>query len=774
MDSTTLETLEYGAVLKEIAAFASNPLGEARVFNTRPFASIQTIEETFREFKEVRDCVQEAGKLPLSGVVDLAPLFALVEPDGAYLLPEDLVVVKGNLEATVALKALITPAFERAYQRTAEKINSLSEVSFPLSEIERTLDERGDIRDNASTELRRIRKEIRAGRERARSIIERVSTDKKTREILQDDIITIRDDRYVLCIKASAHTAFDGIIHGRSISAQTYFIEPLELVELNNRVAVLKKEERAEEIEILKALTSVIKAHRDGILNDQAIAAGLDDLQAKALFGKETGAVIPAMKREGEIGLYGARHPLLVLKERRGGPPVVPVDIAIPGGCMALVISGANTGGKTVALKTLGLLTLMALSSIPVTADEGSVAIVFSGIFSDIGDRQDIIASLSTFSAHVKRLKGFLSEAGPGSLILVDEIGAGTDPSEGGALALAALETLRAQGAKTIVTTHLNLLKAHAQVDRAYLNASVEFDEKTLKPLYRLNYGVPGPSLGLSIAESLGIPHAVIELARKNIREKEGAFINSIRLLEEEKEEIRGLKERLSALEGRRNEAVKKLRGERALMLEKARARVETLVSEARRDMKEAMEKLREEGADRGRKSAQSRIEEISARALSRLRAPGKEIYAPAPGDKVAIDGSSSKGTVLSVDANARKAELSVGGLKVWVAFEKLVKRGGMERAKAAQGITINADMDVASTINVIGRRAEPALEAVAKFLDNAHANGLQMVEIIHGVGTGRLAKAIEEHLKGNGLVKGFSHGDSARGGAGVTLVELK
>lgn len=774
MDSTTLETLEYGAVLKEIAAFASNPLGEERVLNTRPSGSLHRIEETFREFKEVSDHIRSSGKLPLSGVVDLSTLFSRVEPEGAYLLPEDLVVVKGNLEAAVALKALISPAFERAYQMTAEKINAISEVSFPLSEIERTIDERGDIRDNASTELRRIRKEIRAGKERARSIIESVSTDKKTKEILQDDIITVRDDRYVLCIKASAHTAFDGIIHGRSISAQTYFIEPLELVELNNRVAILKKEERAEEIEILKALTSVIKAHSDGILNDQMIIAVLDELQAKALFGKETGAITPVIRKDGEIRLNNARHPLLVLKEKRGGAPVVPVDITIPEGCMTLVISGANTGGKTVALKTLGLLTLMALSSVPVTADEGSVAIVFTGIFSDIGDRQDIIASLSTFSAHVKRLKDFLAEAVSGSLVLVDEIGAGTDPSEGGALALAALETLRAQGAKTVVTTHLNLLKAHAQVDAAYLNASVEFDEKTLKPLYRLHYGVPGPSLGLSIAESLGIPHDVIELARKNIRDKEGAFIESVRLLEEEKEEIRDLKARLSTLEGRRGEAVRRLREERTLILDKARARAEALIGEARQEMRAAIERLKEEGADKGRKGAQSKIEEVSARVLSRLSAPGKEKYTPVPGDKVAIAGSSSKGTVLSVDANARKAELSIGGLKVSVAFDKLVKREGGPRARAAQGVTISADMEVASSINVIGQRAEAALEAVVKFLDNAHANGLQSVEIIHGVGTGRLSKAIEEHLKGNDLVKGFYHGDQARGGAGVTIVELK
>ncbi|MBI5643209.1 MAG: endonuclease MutS2 [Deltaproteobacteria bacterium] len=776
MDETTFETLEYGTVLAELAAFASNTLGRENVLAFRPRASIPAIEEDFKDYSEVREFLKISGKLPVGGVTCLADILRRTEPEGAYLFPEDLMPVRHNLQSALELNALLNPSFERSYPRLAQKISSLSDTSEILSELNRILDDKGEIKDSASPTLSRIRREIRLSKERARSIIESVSTDKKTKDLLQEDLITIRDDRYVLCIKASVHTFFDGVIHGRSGSGASYFIEPLELVELNNRVAILKKDERQEEIEILKAVTFSISLKRDGILNDQWIIGGLDSIQAKALFANETCGVVPRIKEAGELKLLKARHPLLILKEKRGGSRVVPIDLMVPEECQVLVISGANTGGKTVALKTLGLLTFMALSGIPIPADEGSEALFFTDIFSDIGDRQDLIASLSTFSAHIKRIREFLFHAGTGSLVLLDEPGAGTDPSEGSALALAALETFRQKGAKTVVTTHLNLIKAHAQADKAYLNTSVEFDEKTLHPLYTLHYGVPGPSLGLAIAESLGIPASIIEQARKNIKEKEGAFIESVRMLEAEKDAIRKLKERLSGLEAKREEAVARLRADRGAILEKTRAKIEGLINSAKEEMKEAIEKMREEGYQvKAPAKTLSRVEEAANKIASALSLGAKVNYIPSPGDKVSMAGSSTKGLVLKVDAEGKKAELMVGGLKVWVAFNKLVKRGGHERARAsAQGYGINADMEVSSSVNVIGQRAEQALEAVTKFIDNAHASGLSRVEIIHGVGTGRLSRAVEEYLKKNDLVKGFSHGDPQRGGAGVTVVELK
>ncbi|MDO8426251.1 MAG: endonuclease MutS2 [Deltaproteobacteria bacterium] len=776
MDNTTLETLEYGPVLKELAGFTITPPGRERAEGLRPLSAIPSIEGAFKEYSEVDGFVKASGRLPLGGVSDIRGLIAKLGPEGAYLLPEELILIRNNLCASLQLKSLLNPSFSRSYPLLSSKIGSIS-IQKPLhSELVRIIDDKGEIRDNASSGLYRIRKELKGNKERARSIIEDISTDKKVKELLQEDIITIRDDRYVLSIKAGMHTGFSGVIHGRSGSGATYFIEPLELVELNNRVTVLKKEERAEEIEVLKEAARRVSGQKDLLLSDQETIGSLDCVQAKALFAKVLDAKVPVIKKDGEVSLKKARHPLLILKEIRGSQKVVPIDIVIPDGCMVLVISGANTGGKTVALKTLGLLTLMALSGIPIPVEENSEIVAFSSIFSDIGDRQDIIASLSTFSAHIKRIREFLSLAGQGSLVLIDEIGAGTDPSEGGALALAALDTFKEAGAVTVITTHLNLLKAHAQTDPAYLNVSVEFDESTLKPLYALHYGLPGASLGLSIALSLGIPPELIGRARKNISEKEGAFIESIRLLEEEKEEVKRLRERLAALEKRREETVAKLREKREVIVERAKAKIESIVIKAKDDIRKRVEKLREENlkvpsALAGRLNAE--VDDAGARVIEKL-VPKAERYAPYAGDKVTMAGSNSKGVVLSVDNEGRKAELMVGNIKVWVAWDKLKKRVGGDSKRPYSGVSVNAEVEAASSINIIGMRVEEAIPLITKFLDNAHANGLQTVEIIHGIGTGRLARAVEEYLKKNDLVKDFRHGDPMRGGGGVTVAELK
>ncbi|MBI5492977.1 MAG: endonuclease MutS2 [Deltaproteobacteria bacterium] len=776
MDNTTLETLEYGAVLNELAAFTVTAPGKDVAAALRPLASVRSIEESFKEYSEVNELIK-SGRLPLGGVSDLKELLSRLGPGGAYLLPEELMLVRSNLAASIQMRALLGPSFSRSYPLLNEKIGAISDQRGLHSELARIIDDRGEIRDNASSGLYRVRKEIKGSKERARSIIEAISTDKKVKEMLQEDIITIRDDRYVLSIKAGMHADFSGVIHGRSGSGATFFIEPLELVELNNRVAVLKKEERAEEIEVLKEASRGVLGQKDLIITDQTTIGSLDCVQAKALLARELKAIVPAIKGEGDVRLKNARHPLLILKELKGNGRAVPIDMIIPEGCRVLVISGANTGGKTVALKTLGLLTLMALSGIPVPVDENSEVVAFGSIFSDIGDRQDIVASLSTFSAHIKRIREFLDLARQGSLVLIDEIGAGTDPSEGGALALAALETFRQKGAVAVITTHLNLLKAHAQTDPAYLNVSVEFDESTLKPLYALHYGLPGASLGLSIALSLGMPPELIESARRKISEKEGAFIESIRLLEDEKDEVRRLKERLSALEKGRAEAVAKLREKREVIVERAKAKIESIVAKAKEDIRKKVERLREEGlkvpsALPGRLAGE--VDEAGARVMERLL-PEAERYVPSVNDKVAIAGSNSKGVVLSVDNEGKKAELMVGSLKVWVAWDKLRKRGGNDAKKpSSPPAQIKADIEAAASINIIGMRAEEAIPLVTRFLDNAHASGLSSVEIIHGIGTGRLAKVVEEYLSKSGIVKGFHHGDPMRGGGGVTIAELK
>jgi len=780
MDQTTLDILEFPAVLNEIASFSMTTPGRAGVLGLRPISGLAALDAAFAEFLEMGRAVAAEGTLPLGSVSDIAPLFKRLSTVGAFLLPEDLLLVIGNLSASRSLRAAAGADFTRRHPRLASLIGALSGQKELSASLERIVDDKGDIRDDASSELGRIRRAIRSSRERARGILEGLTTDRAMQdEYLQEDFITIRDDRFVLCIKAGMQSAFNGVIHGRSGSGAAYFIEPMQLVELNNKVAVLKKEEKAEEIEILKAASQDILEQKAPLTADLAVFGALDSLQARALFAAHTGSVAPVVRKSGRVRLKNARHPLLILKEKGGGPPVVPVDVIMPEGCSVLVISGANTGGKTVALKTLGLLTLMALSAIPVPAEEGSEVALFSSVLADIGDRQDIIASLSTFSAHIKRMCEFLSSPLSGSLVLIDEIGAGTDPAEGGAFALAALETLRERGATAIVTTHLNALKAHAQTHSEYRNASVEFDEATWKPLYQLRYGVPGPSLALSIARSLGIPTEVIDRARANLDEKEGAFIESIRLLEAARAETASLKERLTELERMRDEAVGRLRADRALILEKARAKADRMIAEAREELRAVMERLRQgrQGAAIGPGKASIEIEKSRARLLGAL-GEKPSTYRPSVGDRVSLTGTTTKGSVINVDTEGKRAELAVGGLKVWAPWNKLKKIGGHDRIKASDApadIPVTAtEMEATSSVNIIGRRVEEALAVVTRFIDNAFAAGLARVEIIHGMGTGALGQAVGELLRKDPRVRALSHGDPSFGGAGVTVVEFK
>ncbi|GMR04246.1 MAG: endonuclease MutS2 [Thermodesulfobacteriota bacterium] len=773
VDTATLDALEFPEVLKALSGFTATPVGREIALEILPFKDTGSVEGAFRLYAEASSFMDESGRFPLYGANDLRTVLNRAFPAGSFLLAEEFLLIRENLRVAVELKKLLKPSFKKRFLLLSRELEALSSTVPLLRELERTFDDKGFIADDASARLYDIRKKTLKVKERARALLDNFLTDKKTKELLQEDIITIRDDRFVLCVVSGRQSEIPGIIHGRSGSGATFFIEPMGLVEINNGLALLKREEKAEEREILKALTSRVLEARLDLLRDLEVIAGVDLLQAKALFAQKLKAVVPVLKDDGEIKFIGARHPLLVMKELSGGGAVVAVDVTIPGDTRVVVISGANTGGKTVALKTIGLLTLMASSAIPVPAADGSEAVIFSAIFADVGDSQDIEASLSTFSAHVKRLSGFLSGVAPGSLVLIDEIGAGTDPAEGGALGLAAVETLRQRGAVVVVTTHLNIIKAEATVNPAYLNVSVDFDEDTLRPLYRLVYGMPGASFGLNIAESLGLPGELTDLARSFIREKEGAFMESVKMIEEEKVELAALKERLKETAQKRDEALKKLKEERAVFLKRASERIDTFVGEAQSEIREITERFKRQG--RSGRGTRNEVFVAAERVKERLSPVKKERFVPAPGERVRISGSGAKGVVTRVDGEDERAELLVGSLKVWVDFKRLSRvDSGTPVNLYPEGVDIDADMEAASTINILGMRSEEAIRVVSRFIDNAVVSGLERVEIIHGMGTGALKNAVSVYLAENDVVKKFNIAGPSGGGAGVTVVELK
>ncbi len=787
MDSTTLDALEYHEVLAELSGFSSTSLGKELILAEFPSTDLSVIEPRFADVTELTTLLDSGLRLPLGGIEDLHPILTRPMPEGSYLLSEDLRFIGSTLSSIVLLKTVSTDGFRLKYPRTGTALDSLADHSALSYELSRLFDSTGKIVDDASAKLSRIRKEIRDILVRAREVMGRLLKDRGLQEVLQEEYATIREDRHVLAIKAAKHNEFDGVVHGRSGSGETYFIEPMALVELNNRRSVLRRDEALEEIAILRAVTADVVESRDEILSDITTAAWLDSVQARSLFAREISGVIPVLKQGGCIKLKNARHPLLVIKEAGGEGRVVPVDIRVAEEHRVVVISGANTGGKTVALKTLGLLTLMAMSAIPISAEDGSEVLLFTSIMADIGDSQDIIASLSTFSAHIKRLGQVLSSAGPGSLVLVDEIGSGTDPSEGGALALSALDTLARLGATSIVTTHLNTLKAHAQRDPAYLNVSVEFDEKTLHPLYRLCYGVPGPSLGLSIARSLGLPPELVDKAREYLGTEESAFIESVRMLEVEREELRRSLDTAKELERKRSEAVSRLREGRVELLAKVQGRIDSVVEEATKEIRRSAEKFKFMPTSSPDSIAPviKDVTEKGARVVEMITKVPR--FIPGEGDNVTIKDLKQKGVVLSLDSENEKAEVRVGALKIWVDWCRLERTEGTKPGKAAgtrgkgrrgahnpQEVNIDADMEVSRSLNLLGMRVEQAEPLLNRFIDNAHAEGLGSVEVIHGVGTGRLKIGVDRLLSAHGSVSRFYLGDRARGGGGVTIVELK
>jgi len=776
VDETTLETLEYPAVLKVLSGFAVSPPGREAALGLRPSTDLRRVQESLVLLAEAVSHMKTRGRFALGSLTDIAPILSALKPEGSYLPARDLLPLRDNLDAGSALRGvLLDAAFERAYPRLGAVIRSIPDHAELRSHLHRIIDDRGLLRDDASESLARIRREIRAGKGRARSAVERIFSETGLKGAIQQEVVTLRDDRYVLSVKAGMQAPFKGVIHGRSASGATLFMEPMELVDLNNAVAGLARDEKAEEVEILKEAARMIACASEGLASTVRILAGLDLLQAKALMGSEMDAVVPVVRPGGDVRLKRARHPLLVAK---GAAEVVPIDITMEQGCRVLVVSGANTGGKTVALKTLGLLTLMALSGMPVPLEEGSEVVAFDPVLADIGDRQSIAASLSTFSAHVRRMAGFIEAARPGALVLIDEIGAGTDPATAAALALALLDLLKEKGAAVVVTTHQSELKARAQSEPGWMNASVEFDEETLRPLYTLSYGAPGASMGLSIAEGLGMPAGLIARARERMREGERDFAESIRLLGRERAEVGELRERLARLKAEREEAVEKLRTDRAKAAERARRKIERAASRAVEEIELAAERFKTRAASSARpaRSVHS-LQEIRAAESKAARAitpkPASR-YVPSVGESVVVSGSGTVGEVIRVDVQNRRAEVRAGPVKVWSAWERLTRSSVAPKTWSRAGERpALARLPARASLNIIGMRLAEATGVITRFIDEAHAAGLERVEIIHGIGEGVLSRAVAGLLDESPVVRGRCHGDPDRGGAGVTVAEL-
>jgi len=745
-----------------------------------PDKSKEEVEDGYAVLREMEAFISLRGRMELSSVEDVRPYFVRCRVGESFLEPPEFLAIKRSAAALLALKASADTDVRKTCPKITGMLEALSDQSALVSEITSVFDDAGVIKDDASSALLSIRRSLKAVMENARASLESMVRDKSVLERLMDDIITIREDRFVLCVRAAWHTQFEGVVHGQSASGQTYFIEPMRVVEANNKVAILKKQERIEEIAILKALTSFAMEFAASLAADLDIAAVIDLLQAKAVFKDYIDGSIPAVSEGGGVRLLKARHPALVFKQKAGAKAVTAVDILIDKGKNVLVISGANTGGKTVALKTLGLLSVMVRAALPIPAASSSEAALFTSVYADIGDRQDIAKDLSTFSAHLKRMGEIMAKVEKSSLVLIDEIGVGTDPAEGSVLALTILEELRDIGAVAVVTTHLNLLKAHAEKDAAFMNASVAFDESSLKPLYELHYGIPGASLGLKVAETYGIPKRIIEGARKKLKGDEGAFIEMVREAAAERDRLAIENARLKKAADEKEKALTRLRDDRKILLEKARKKVEAIVSAVTSEIERIVsEKIRSEASKKDRAAKAAAMDEIETEAKKAAKALGSERvdFIPVVGDTVMVEGVDVPCEVLKVDEGKKTVEARYGNITFKTDFRKLRRAESKGRQKAAAGAasySVPFTTGAEGSVNVIGMRVEEALKKIEAVLDSAHMQGYSSVEIIHGHGTGALKKAIRAYLKENPCVKGYEEGGSAGSAGAVTIAKLE
>ncbi len=756
MEERTLHVLEFDRFLQVLKTHTLSELGRALCLQLRPADREGTVRQLLQEVSEANLVMVEEGDLPLGEVRDVRPLLQESRAEGACLIPESLLALKSTLEAARRVKQFLTRHYARApiLASWVEKIPTFEDL---CEDLKRTIGPRGEVLDSASPELKRIRREVFRVRGRIRKDLESLWGREDFARIFQEQIITLRNDRYVVAVKAEFKNTLPGIIHDQSQSRATYFIEPFSTVEENNELNLLLKDEKEEERRILLSLTAEVREEADEIAHAVETVARLDLVFAKSKWARANHAAIPALNTRGFWNLKNARHPLLDARR------AVPIDLRLDADHSALIISGANAGGKTAALKTLGLLTLAVQAGIPVPASADSEVAIFGKIFADIGDEQSLEDDLSTFSAWILSTTRILKEADHSSLVLLDEVGGGTDPGEGAALTMALLDGLRERGAKTVVTTHLNMLKAYGALHADVMNVSVEFNSDTLRPTFRLIYGRPGESYALLMAERLGIPRELVEKALNYMGEGDRQERALLQKLERTQQELEGEREAARRLK----EQAEKVRKTAEEILLHARKERETLVGQAREEghavVRQAKEELRtmiREFKERGRTDLHTisgKIKEEEER-LARWAA---EVSEESPGGA-------------AEEAKPSSAPESFIPFPEWKKAGSPRRDRKEERTAASKAPLVHYEIPAAGReIKIIGLRVDEALPMVDKALDEAFLAGLKELEIIHGSGTGRLRGAVREYLAEHPLVKTFFPGGPGRGGDGVTIVEI-
>ena len=791
---------------------ASEP-GAARVNRLAPQREIDDIRKNLALCSEMKRASQVAGGLSLSGLRDLAPILQIAAKPGAILDANQLLDVWHVLQVAAGVERFMRKLKRIDYPKLIAIADTLPTFPALAESIRRCIDTDAEIRDTASPALRKIRRNLVNIRETIRSKLESILRSSAHQKSIQDHVVTFRNDRYVLPIKQDAKISFPGLVQGQSASGATLFVEPFSVVEMNNDLHRLADEERGEIRRILLSLTDAVRECVPELETALTILAELDFLNAKARLSADLNAVEPRLNARGFTKLIAARHPLLEVNLRRqqkqvgeSADPhlpshVVPTDLHLGDQFGALVITGPNTGGKTVVLKTLGLLTLMAQSGLHIPAKHGSEMAVFDQVFADIGDEQSIEQNLSTFSSHITKIAATLNhiesapdKTGEKSLVLLDEIGAGTDPTEGAALSMAILDWLRERHVRTIVTTHYGALKSYAHDRKDTENASMEFDWQTLSPTYRLQIGVPGSSNAIKVAARLGIPGSILRAAKSNTGSQNVAVEDLIVSMQQSQrrleEERRSLKDKTQAAERayRKHEnLIQDLKINRDKLTQQAENEAHTILSEARRLVDQSIAEIRRETASKQSiRAALSHISSAKAELKHKQRQrietePGAAANPPKVqvGDKLRLKSLDKYGEVLSISPNGNTPiTLQVGNMQMRISYqdiEQALPKQEPDKITASVADVQRSKIDSVKTeLYLLGHTVDQAIETVDKYLDDAFLASLPKVRIIHGKGTGALRQGIHEGLKGHPLVTSFELAPRSEGGDGATVVTLR
>ena len=791
MQERSLRVLEFNKIRAQLAEFAATEAGRARCEALRPMDDPKQIEKAQAETEEAVVLLSFAGVQPVSPFDDCTAQIGRAKV-GSTLSPKELLNVATLMRASRYTKQTLLANEEKAAQ--APLVCGLASLLCPTRALEEEIGaaivSEEELADNASPKLASIRRKIRSANERIREKLNTYIHSPSFSKYLQDPIITVRSGRYVLPVKAENRQNVPGLIHDQSGSGATLFIEPMAVVEINNSLREMAAEEREEIERILAQLSAGVSAHAEALLENQRLLAELDFIFAKGALSRAMFACQPKLNQEGRILIKRGRHPLIDREQ------VVPLDLWIGQDFTSLVITGPNTGGKTVTLKTIGLLTLMAECGLHIPADDGSAVNVYEQVFADIGDEQSIEQSLSTFSSHTKNIVEILKVCDKDSLVLFDELCAGTDPAEGAALAISIIEFCRKCGAGVAATTHYAELKLYAMRTSGVMNASCEFNVETLQPTYRLLIGVPGKSNAFAISKRLGIDEAILEQARSLVSQNDVNFEDVLTQLDQQRQEMEKAKEEAERLrretekqKEKSDEYYAQIKQEKEKAAQQARKEAQYIIDDARRAadaVYEELKQLRKQAKNGafvpGSNEKQAQLRRSLNEAESRMQPQREEKQRPEPtrairvGDTVELLKLGTKASVLAINKDG-SYQLRAGIMQITAKPEEVYLLEN-ETQNAAKKVIAGKVRELKAAaqpeLDIRGMAVDEALPVLDNFLDAAYMGNLPNARIIHGKGTGVLRAAVQEELRRCKYVKSFRLGVYGEGESGVTIVEFK